>query len=146
MANGCSTDFKRCAVSHANQRYVPLLFIDSSWRWCTRDVRVPCGECSSKIFARTFRRSARDRLVANQVWRTTKIARQITDVPLTSAFSTTSTAHRHKFLKFGQVPFVVGVDPQYALRFDELIKFFVCQRSGQDEPSDRVKKCEGVDC
>jgi hypothetical protein len=52
-----STDFERSAVSHPDQRYVPLLFFNSSWRWGTRDVRVPRGECSSKIFARTFKRS-----------------------------------------------------------------------------------------
>ena len=63
-----------------------------------------------------------------------------------STWSTTNAPHRRNLLKFGQVFFVIRVDPQYTLRFGELIKFFVCQRSGQDEPSDRVKKCEDVDC
>ena len=33
-----------------------MLFINSSWWRCTRDVRVSCGKYGSKIFAKTFKK------------------------------------------------------------------------------------------
>src|SRR6516162_11750506 len=47
-----TTDLERRAISHTDQRHVPLLFLNSSRRGCTRVVRVSSGECGSKIFAR----------------------------------------------------------------------------------------------
>ena len=64
MADGRSTDFERCPLSHTNQRCFSLFCINSSWRWCTRDVRVPCGQCSSELFARTFKKH----LLASSMW------------------------------------------------------------------------------
>jgi hypothetical protein len=56
MADGRSTDFERCPLSDTNQRYFPLFCINSSRRWRARDVRVPCGQCSSEVFGKTFKK------------------------------------------------------------------------------------------